>query len=40
MILKFYKWLMGWSDTSAWAWRKQAKIMTVVDLKNRRTSRM
>ena len=28
MILKFYIWLMGWSGTlSAWAWRKQAKII-------------
>jgi len=28
MILKFYLWLMGWSgQLSAWAWRKQAKII-------------
>ncbi len=28
MILKFYIWLMGWSgQLSAWAWRKQAKII-------------
>ena len=28
MMLKFYLWVMGWSGTlSAWAWRKQAKII-------------
>ena len=28
MTLKFYLWVMGWSGTlSAWAWRKQAKII-------------
>ena len=27
-MLKFYIWLMGWSgQLSAWAWRKQAKII-------------
>ena len=27
-MLKFYLWVMGWSGTlSAWAWRKQAKII-------------
>ena len=28
MMLKFYLWVMGWSgQLSAWAWRKQAKII-------------
>jgi len=28
MMLKFYLWVMGWSGTlSAWAWRKQTKII-------------
>ena len=28
MILKLYLWIMGWSgQLSAWAWRKQAKII-------------
>ena len=28
MMLKLYIWLMGWSgQLSAWAWRKQAKII-------------
>jgi|TARA_R100000700_G_C3070981_1_gene81193 hypothetical protein len=28
MILKIYLWIMGWSgQLSAWAWRKQAKII-------------
>ena len=28
MMLKFYLWVMDWSGTlSAWAWRKQAKII-------------
>ena len=27
MKLKFYLWLMGWSLNSAWAWRKQAKMI-------------
>ncbi len=27
-MLKFYLWVMGWSGKlSAWAWRKQAKII-------------
>tara|TARA_R100000388_G_scaffold4631_1_gene4930 strand:+ start:102 stop:218 length:117 start_codon:yes stop_codon:yes gene_type:complete len=27
-MLKFYLWVMGWAGTlSAWAWRKQAKIL-------------
>jgi len=27
-MLKFYLWVMGWAGTlSAWAWRKQAKII-------------
>ena len=37
MILKFYIWLMGWSGTlSAWAWRKQAKIIRGRRPKKRR----
>ena len=28
MILKLYLWIMGWAgQLSAWAWRKQAKII-------------
>jgi len=28
MMLKIYLWIMGWSgQLSAWAWRKQAKII-------------
>ena len=28
MMLKFYLWVMGWAGTlSAWAWRKQTKII-------------
>ena len=28
MILKLYLWIMGWSgQLSAWAWRKQARII-------------
>ena len=27
-MLRFYIWIIGWSGTlSAWAWRKQAKII-------------
>ena len=28
MILKFYIWVMGWSNNiHAWAWRKQANMI-------------
>ena len=37
MILKFYIWLMGVAGTlSAWAWRKQAKIIRGKRPKKRR----